>query len=269
MKTVLVTSFDANYWEQSIVALHSFISNTDTDNYDVACIVSKDILHREQEYSDTLGHIVRFVYTDKVNALIDAGVAKEDHWVPVHCYQRIFLGSLLDGYDKCIYIDPDTLTVRNTSPIFKYPPYAPVMAAMEDLGHNKTIFNTDDIPYFNNGVMIVDLKYWNEADIEDKLVEWIVNNGPTMTQEQDAMNAVLLNAWFPLPTSFNTLEFMLYMDPYFAESHTNPLILHYLGPVKPWSKDARIYEWTQRWIDYYKTIFMKGASWNPDQSEVQ
>lgn len=255
MKTVLTTSFDSNYVEQSLVALHSFLSNTKEINFDIICIVSEDILDDAEHYSKLLGHKVSFVTAHQTKDLVSRGLAIADHGVPVHCYQRIFLGSLFEDYAKCIYIDPDTITIRDTTPILKYPMRSPFMAVMEDFQQSKIIFNDEDRPYFNNGVMIIDLNFWRSFDTENKLIKWIEEFGPTMTQEQDAMNAVLLDWWSPLPTNFNTLEFMLYLDPYFAQNHENPMIVHYLGEIKPWSKDARIYKWTQIWIDYYKKMF--------------
>ena len=254
-KTILVTSFDANYVNQSLIALHSFLSHTEEINFDIACIVSKDILGLEKSYSEKLGHEVRFIHSDEVDKLVEKGLAIADHGVPVHCYQRIFIGTLFKDYDKCIYLDPDTITLRNTSPLLKYPDRAPIMAVMEDLKQSKIIFDDEDRPYFNNGVMIIDLNFWRSFDVEKKLIQWLEDFGPTITQEQDAMNAVLLDWWHPLPVNFNTFEFMLYMNAFYNQYHDNPMVIHYIGPVKPWTKEKRLYKYTEVWYDYYKKMF--------------
>ena len=68
------------------------------------------------------------------------------------------------------------------------------------------------------------------------------------------MNFVFRNNWSPLPITFNLLAFKLLEDRKLHENYTDPLIVHFVGDLKPWG-DTIIPTWTKKWQDLYKELF--------------
>ena len=169
-------------------------------------------------------------------------------------HHRLFLGSTFSNYDKVIYIDPDTIILRDVAPLLDYEIYSPISAVVEYTGMSFRTFNEKDYPYFNNGVFIANLDYWRKESLEDQFVEWIKENGPTECPEQDAMNFVFRNKWAPLPLTFNLLAFKLIEDSKLAENYPQPLIVHFVGNYKPWN-DVHIPTWTDKWLNEYSKLF--------------
>ncbi|MDA9863320.1 hypothetical protein N9C45_04810, partial [Acidimicrobiia bacterium] len=183
-----------------------------------------------------------------------SGYAFEKENITKNMHHRLFLGSTFSNYDKVIYIDPDTIVLRDVTPLLNYEIYTPISAVVEYTGMSFRTFNEKDYPYFNNGVFIANLDYWRKENLEDQFVKWIKENGPSECPEQDAMNFVFRNQWAPLPLTFNLLAFKLMEDRKLAENYPEPLIVHFVGNYKPWS-DIDIPIWTDKWRKEYSELF--------------
>lgn len=273
MNRAIVTSFDANYFEYSAVALKSFADNYNGSKVlEVICLVPVDLINREAEYvkllnvSDKLR--IRFRSSNKYEDLVSTGAYtfKELKYISQNAMQRVFLGSTLQDFDEAIYIDPDTLILRDVQPLLEYPLHNKLMACQEPDIMNVRTFNDPDRPYFNNGVFIADLRWWRASGVEGQMVRWLKEHGPTQCIEQDLMNRFMINVWSPLPTSFNYR--MAYAGVPLYKDCT-PLLLHFVGDVKPWSIPIEIepLEYEQMWIRAhrkYKNGVRKVATGDPE-----
>jgi lipopolysaccharide biosynthesis glycosyltransferase len=265
MKTAIVTSFDKNYLIPSMVSLKSLSSNYHgKDKLDIVCLVSPDVLEMKDEYIAKLkanNLNIDFRCSTKFIEMVDSGLAHSSNHISSHCNHRIFLGSILADYDKAIYIDSDIVVCRDISPLIKFPMRNKLMAMAEYNSMNVITFNDPDRPYFNNGVFIVDLNYWRDSDAEQSMLRFIEENGPTTCPEQDAMNHVFIDVWSPLPFSFNSFHYWMTSMPIFAKNNTNPIIVHFVGPHKPWNGNGTEWEhgteWEKLWHVQYLSIFGK------------
>lgn len=259
VKTAIVTSFDKNYLVPSMVFMKSLSNNySGIENLDVICLVPPELLNKSNEYSKNLNiHNlnIQFRCSDKFIAMIQNGNAHESDYISNHCNHRIFLGSLLHDYDKAIYIDPDTVILRDISPVLDYPLRNKLLAVVEYSSMNVKSFNDQDRPYFNNGIFIADLNYWRESGAEDKMDYFTKTYGPTLCPEQDAMNYAFIDVWSPLPFSFNSFHTYMESMEHFAKENDNPIIVHFIGPSKPWTNKFRNTKWERVWHGYYTEIF--------------
>lgn len=257
MKKVIVTSFDAKYLEYSRVAIKSLGMNYHGDEpLDVVCLVPEDLLGSIEAYRRAINQPnlnIEFKTSDRFIKLIDDGMGYAVRHLSVSSFHRIFVGSTLADYDVAIYIDPDTIILRDIDPILNYSSRSPFLAVVETVNMGKIVFDSDDIPYFNNGVFIADLKWWREDRIEDRLVEWISDTGYSELAEQDAMNAVLGEYLSPLPFSFNFFEWIIDNNKLMAEEHNNPMIVHFVGEQKPWGP-VTISKYGNLWREIYSGI---------------
>lgn len=106
-------------------------------------------------------------------------------------------------------------------------------------------------PYFNAGVLLIDLAQWRAEGVEQGIMEYCrTNHQKLFANDQDAINAYLKGRIKPLPPTYNycnSYEFYPYttllklMDgvPYYverevSEAKKDPCIVHYLGEERPW-----------------------------------
>jgi lipopolysaccharide biosynthesis glycosyltransferase len=86
-----------------------------------------------------------------------------------------------------------------------------------------------DEPYFNAGVMLIDVERWRETGVEKRSLDYLRRFGPKVWfWDQEALNAVLSGQWKSLDSSWNFPASMV--DP-FKEM---PRIAHFSGNIKPW-----------------------------------
>ena len=257
-ETTLVTSFDENYFDYASVFVKSLSLNFNEGfSLNLKCLVPKNLVEKEEEFIKKIqceNLIIEFVCSEKFNDLDNKGLAYESGYISKNMSHRLFIGSLFPEFKKAIYIDPDTFVNRSIMPLLNYPLNNKLVATVEYSGMSKKSFLNPDLPYFNNGVFIADLEYWRKESLEDKFIEWIKEFGPTDCIEQDAMNFVFRNNWSPLPITFNLLAFKLLEDRKLHENYTDPLIVHFVGDLKPWG-DTIIPTWTKKWQDLYKELF--------------
>jgi lipopolysaccharide biosynthesis glycosyltransferase len=263
MKTAIVTSFDSNYMMPSQVSLKSLSENYHGESkLDVICLVEPNLLDKQEAYikqldADNLN--IEFRCSPKYLDMVKNGNAHGSMYITPGCNHRIYLGSTLPDYDKAIYIDPDTLVLRDISMLLDYPLRNKLLAIVELNAENVRMFSTTDRPYFNNGVFIADLNYWRESGAEEIMNDFTIKYGPTLCPEQDAMNFAFIDVWSPLPYSFNTFHYWIISDKMdqFTNHNRDPLIIHFVGPDKPWY--ANNSEWERRWHDTYKRLFKLGG----------
>lgn len=244
------------------VMLHTLsINYHGVDPLDVICLVPANILHMQNEYVDKLSATnlnISFATSEKYLSMVNEGIDTSHKDAASNCNHRMFIGSVCKDYDVAIYIDPDTIIMRDISPLLTYPLRNDFMAMAEVTDANMVSFNDPDRPYFSNGVFIADLNFWRRELIEDKLIDLIKNGGPLFLAEQDAMNVILIDYWSPLPMSFNMFDWMVYANPHIAEANNNPLIVHFVGVEKPW-KSRTITPYSNYWRKIYSDFSSKDS----------
>lgn len=257
MNKAIVTSFDSNYMEYSRVAIKSLGEHYHgSAALDVVCLVPQELLCREDDYRVSIAQDnlnIRFMVSDKFLKLSRDGYARGVQYVTPNAYQRVFIGSTLLEYDTAIYIDPDTVVLRDISPLLNYSATGDFFAVMETVNNSKRLFNNSDVPCFNSGVFIANLNFWRSHRIEDKLVEWIIENPDTQFAEQDSLNAILAKHLSPLPFSFNFFEWIIGNNDLMAKEYDDPLIVHFAGHQKPWTGES-ISVYGEMWHKVYNDL---------------
>ena len=258
MNRAIVTSFDGNYFEYSMVLAKTFADNYHgEDVLDFICLVPAELTDREREYIETVNAASKLRISFRSSSSYEALVADGKYsfsklpYITQNAMQRVYLASTLHEYDEVIYIDPDTLILRDVDPLLTYPLRNKFLAVYDPDFMNVRVFGTCDIPYFNNGVFITSLSYWRDADIEGKMVRWLLEHGPTECIEQDLMNRFLVDVWSPLPQAFNCTPNIASRNDY---TLTDPLIIHFVGPAKPWQQRRTTMKHEGAWRKVFNSI---------------
>tara|TARA_R110002051_G_scaffold318644_1_gene401265 strand:- start:20627 stop:21547 length:921 start_codon:yes stop_codon:yes gene_type:complete len=159
---------------------------------------------------------------------------------PPIIYARIFLAELLSkDIERVLYLDADTLVLSPLDPLFSMPlgnmaaaavtdPQAMRVANGRDVRNNRDLFDPSQ-PYFNSGVLLIDLPAWRALDIAGK-ISTLSTKGvlSRLYFDQDLLNLLLRGHWLELDRLWNVTH------PHDAHQILNPHILHFTGSDKPW-----------------------------------
>jgi lipopolysaccharide biosynthesis glycosyltransferase len=172
---------------------------------------------------------------------------------------RLLLPSVLKDIDRVVYLDCDLVVLNDIATLYDTdlsdfslaacldfwltgsPPFAPPGWGADEWHKflREVVRLSDSKAYFNAGVMVMDLKRFRSASLIHAADEFLEKtNYETPFVDQEALNHVIDGAFARLDTRWNVLA---------ALPHSDPWIIHYAGPYKPWSCEGRrIAPWNQR-----------------------
>lgn len=263
----LVFSTDDNYIMPTGILIYSIEKNnpTSTINYNVigshlstksknmlqACLINKTSTITFYEINEDL--------------LKKCPIRLKDH-VTLPAYYRILFQSIFpNSIQKILYIDGDTLCLSNIEELWNtnidnYSAGVIIDVYSSDIRRINRLDLQQNTEYFNTGLMLINLSYWRENDIQNKTLKFI-NDFPEkcIAHDQDALNKTLENTVLYLHPKYNLqLDFWLPPEKLFIkkehynkikESCLKPCILHFTGNEKPWHIEC-IYPLKDLWTHY-------------------
>ncbi len=185
---------------------------------------------------------------------------------------KIYLPQILKEIDKVIYMDGDTLVLKDLRKLYDMD-ISDVYAAvakdgifyrfpkeMAEMGLDKRGY------YFNSGVMLYNLKKQREDNIVEKLEEYIKTH-EDFYGDQDVLNAVfgdklkLMSYRYNCISTFFEEDDLNFLSQYFGEDlpqntfniYENATILHYAGD-KPWQENYHPEYLKELWFRFYNEM---------------
>jgi lipopolysaccharide biosynthesis glycosyltransferase len=162
---------------------------------------------------------------------------------------RLIAGSSLPpDLKKVIYLDADILIQRDILELWNRPLEGNIALAVQDAYIQRfPAFLSPggpERPYFNSGVMVIDLEAWRTAEIERRCLEG-AHRFPQGTKwlDQHLLNVCLAGRWGKLSPVWNKQFFLdllpdwrssPYEEPQFREARHSPAIIHFCSRTKPW-----------------------------------
>lgn len=156
-------------------------------------------------------------------------------------YYRILAAQLIDA-DRFLYLDADILCDIDASELYRIDmgtcpagmvPEAPLSGAVDRFVAEQ-LGNSPAEPYFNSGVILVNVVEWRRQRVSEKAMEYITRYHPPY-HDQSALNAVLRGNIMSLDERFNCIANMRRNWPFLA--HPNGKIgrlVHFVDYPKPW-----------------------------------
>lgn len=188
-------------------------------------------------------------------------------------YFRFLIPQLAENIDKAIYLDSDIIVRNRLNDLWNIniDNYAIGVVPGQDndkIQHFNRLNYDKNKGYFNAGVLLINLKYWRENNVFERLMKYVSNQGKNLKwQDQDALNYVLQDEKLILPIKYNLQEGMLFSlenieldNKYFkdlSEAIINPTIIHYTSALKPWWKDCK-HPYKSEWWKYLQMTIWKG-----------
>jgi lipopolysaccharide biosynthesis glycosyltransferase len=163
------------------------------------------------------------------------------------CYVRFALGDILpDSVDKVLYLDPDLLVLSDIYALWQVDLEGKSVGAVAaPFVRYEKIGLAAGTPYFNSGVLILDLRMWRESGVGERLLRKGEALGDRIFGDQDVLNIVFQGQWKKLPLKWNKTE-AFYVGseqmPYPDEEVCNAGaggIVHFTGSCKPWHFSCR------------------------------
>ena len=168
---------------------------------------------------------------------------------------RLILDKFLpEDMEKVLYLDGDTIVRGSLKELWEtnienYVLGASIEPTIDK--KRKKDLGLEFKPYYNAGVLLVNLKKWKQLNAGKVILDYYKkNNGKLFANDQDAINGSLSdNIYTLLPKynfynifyqySYNFLRKLMQPVEYikkedFKECVENPIIIHYLGEERPW-----------------------------------
>jgi lipopolysaccharide biosynthesis glycosyltransferase len=246
MEICIVVSSDNAYAKHLGVMLYSLLSTADSKAKFIIHVlnggISKTNVDKISDLISGFGSTVHFIDMDKrVYSKYPVG----SHFRP-SVYYRISIQYLISfSYSKVIYLDCDMIIQDDISKLWIIDVSEHILSAVEDSGfkNNDRLFMPNNTPYFNAGVMLINLDKWREADISGKAHKFIHEYPERLLlADQDALNAVICGNWKPLHPRWNQQAKMFrlrHTETSFSEHELSealqlPAIIHFTESSKPW-----------------------------------
>jgi lipopolysaccharide biosynthesis glycosyltransferase len=156
-------------------------------------------------------------------------------------YYRLFAAQCMD-VERFLYVDADTLcdvdlSPLNTLDLGRRPaglvPEAP-LASAADRNVATRLGNSPVEPYFNAGIILVNVAEWRRQRVTERAMEYLTNNHPDYW-DQSALNIVLHGSALAMEERFNCIANMRKHWPALRQPYGRiNRMIHFLDYPKPW-----------------------------------
>lgn len=168
---------------------------------------------------------------------------------PVRAWYRVLLPDLLGQLDRVLYVDADALITSSLQPLWETDLHGSLVGAVTNpLFANMVPRLQSDLglpdgrSYFNSGVLLMDLDAWRAQGTTEAVLDFASRHPGLIWPDQDALNGVLHASRHRLHPRWNAMpglwelprRYMPYSDQEMAEAASDPAIVHFVGPHKPW-----------------------------------
>lgn len=195
--------------------------------------------------------------------------------ISLSSYARLFVGEMLPAdVERVLYMDCDIVVKGSLLKLWNWDLGDNCLGAIQDTIPARTkasVGLSPTQPYFNAGVLLIDLKRWRQNKVGERCLAFIDSHaGRVSHHDQGVLNGVLMGQWARLPLKYNvmTVHYMMsqnkirkfykddatFYDSYETEDAIKkPVILHFTPSftVRPWEKNC-----SHPFRDDYKGLYL-------------
>lgn len=222
--------------------------------------------------------------------------------LPTSVYVRLLLPKLLPHLDRALYLDADVLVKQDLSQLWdkslegvsclaspdSHGPYIDhavalgeqagclrYVAAIRQIPNYRELGLRGDAPYFNSGVMLINLDWWRSHSVEATCRRVLADNRQHILWcDQYALNVVLYEKWAVLDPRWNQGRIIYdYPDwqhsPFtelaFYQLKKDPWIVHFTTAHKPWNFNTK-HPFRDEWLQTVDRTSWRG--WRPSPKDL-
>lgn len=253
MELNVAYSSDDNYSKHLLVSMISLLDNNNKDFEQINIyILSNGIKENNKnilsEWCQKYNANIEFIEFSQIESKV-----KTDGKFSLSAFGRLFLDDFINK-DKVLYLDCDSVINGSYSELMRIDISQYVCCAVQDnvfSFYKKAIGLDKKDVYYNSGMLLINLKKWNEEHMQEKAIETIKKfNGSVPHQDQGVINAICKNKILKLHPKYNfqcpmfeyTPKQMQVMNPNYytekelQEAKEHPIFIHYTEGVsnRPW-----------------------------------
>jgi lipopolysaccharide biosynthesis glycosyltransferase len=242
---------DEGFARSLAVAMHSAVLHLSPTITPVICVLDNGISNSSRErllrVGRRAGREVQWIRVPPERLLEQTGT---EHLTPT-TFSRLLIPDLLPaGVRRAVYLDGDLLVKSDISPLFELDLEDAPIAAVRDFAIGSTDHELARVrdpvvprPYFNTGVLVMDLPRWREAGLAERVLAYAAAES---VADQDAINAVVERCR-PLDLRWNVQSAALHriedtrtdlterLRRDAGDLYRDAAILHFSGYHKPWN----------------------------------
>lgn len=258
---------DNNYTYPTIVSITSILENANKNTeIKVYLMHPGDFKNENKEKISSLQTKYKSFKVEFINMEDKFKNAKTDSSIPTASYYRLLLPSLLPDVKKIVWLDGDTVTLKDLSKMYKLDMSNYYYRGFLDNNvDGLKDFGIENDHYICAGVMLINLDKLRKDNIEEKFEDFISKNNSKLIQhDQTVINAVCYKNIGILPPQYGIFNFWdtnAAKDHYkklvannkwtlkeFLKAYKDPTIIHFV--VKPWKETN--YTFANIWFKYAK-----------------
>jgi lipopolysaccharide biosynthesis glycosyltransferase len=202
-------AFDQNYFNQFGALSCSIFKSKKIEDKIHFHIITPDLT---KEQKQLLKQYVKnhdcLIYFYSIDFELTKQFITKGEWTSAVYYRLFFPILLKDKCEKLLYLDSDIIVVNSIKPFFKIDlQNYPVAAVYDNYVKTQPLLGIEkEGEYFNSGVLLMDVKKWNEQNISEKSFKFLEENPEKIRfVDQCALNAVLKNNWLKIESKYNLL----------------------------------------------------------------
>lgn len=254
----VVICVDPTYALPLFALLHSLSGHESSRAIDVFIIGSDlppELVNRIERAS--IGHLKRVSY-------INAEIHRVQHlplqrWISRAAYLKLLAPGMLPcDAERVILLDADLIVRSDLAPLWEADMQDRLLLAVQDYGcpyvsdsfgikRYRELGLPADAPYFNSGVMLVDLDRWREEEVERRALDYLTTHAQHLRcHDQEALNVVAAGRWAALDPRWNQMPHIYWAEHLPPSPHReqllaqrpviigHPFIIHFAARQKPW-----------------------------------
>lgn len=247
----IVINTDDNYIQHTMATLCSLYENN-REHEIVLHVLQKELSNKAINYLEAISsrYDNKAIFYTVNDNLLKGVQFRKNRPLSMAAYYRLLLSSILPkDLEKVLYLDCDMIVMRDISEIFNI--------ELDDYALAATL---DSFPYTNkhrlqlhmevgertfcSGIMLVNLKYWREHNVEKGLLEYAKRKREEVyLHDQDVLNYYFKKKWFLLPPKWNHIagslrcrpKLDIYKEFDLKEFALEPMLYHFASwNIKPW-----------------------------------
>lgn len=241
----VVTACDSQYPQHSSVMLRSLIENNPKIPFEIFLLVPSDF-HETAETMIQESMPKDGTYSIAFIKLCPKGLIelKTSDWISHATYYRLMMPELLPNISRALYLDSDLVIIGDISPLLHLDiSDYPLAAALDGLLDARLEFKEQinlgrSVPYFNAGVLLLNLDRWRSENIGGRALNFAAKNPQWIVYwDQCALNNVIRGDFLVLPKEWNYQKAHVDLDLLsgnLSEGAQRAKIVHFTSALKPW-----------------------------------
>ena len=260
-------AIDDSYAKFVAVSIKSLIMNANNNyNYDINVIYENLSEENAEKLKSLETDNVKIILTEmnqNLSMITDKlGNRLREYTFTLTIFFRLFIPVMFPKYDKCIYIDADTVIPGDISRLYNEDLEDNYLGCIVDkstidneilASYFEEVVGIPRDKYINSGVLLMNSKKLRELKIDEKFLDLYIKYGfDVIAPDQDYINSMCYGHIKYLSDIYDAMP-----NPNNKEVE-NPVIIHYNLFLKPWQYEN---------VQYYD-YFWKYAKFTPYYDEI-